>query len=377
MATRRPVLCPNCGAHIRKNGYCTSCNMNYHVLMKAYNTSDYYYNQGYDRAAARDLSGAVDSLMVALRYNKKNVPARNLLGLIHYEMGEVVEALRHWVMSVNYQPQTNLASRYLKELKTDPTRLANVDQIAKKFNMALDYIDRGDHDLAILQLKNALSENPHFVKGYLLLALLYIHAGNYEKARVALRRVLRVDKANPVAIHYLREMGTSDENIIHMRQESIEDDGLFEDLMVTVDKDDEELTIRKEEVKRPIFKEIAAKRNESVVRTGEFSQLSLARYSGIYVLLGIVIGIMVLYFAVVPHQRKKMLSENENLIRSYSEELADKNATISAQQAEIDSLNNEIVLMRDKATSTDALPDYSKIKNGMSEEDLDHIMDTE
>ena len=351
--------------------------MNYHVLMKAYNTSDYYYNQGYDRAAARDLSGAVASLMVALRYNKKNVPARNLLGLIHYEMGEVVEALRHWVMSVNYQPQTNLASRYLKELKTDPTRLANVDQIAKKFNMALDYIDRGDHDLAILQLKNALSENPHFVKGYLLLALLYIHAGNYEKARVALRRVLRVDKANPVAIHYLREMGTSDENIIHMRQESIEDDGLFEDLMVTVDKDDEELTVRKEEVKRPIFKEIAAKRNESVVRTGEFSQLSLARYSGIYVLLGIVIGIMVLYFAVVPHQRKKMLSENENLIRSYSEELADKNATISAQQAEIDSLNNEIVLMRDKATNTDALPDYSKIKNGMSEDDLDHIMDTE
>lgn len=377
MATRRPVLCPNCGAHIRKNGYCTNCNMNYHVLMKAYNTSDYYYNQGYDRAAARDLSGAVASLMVALRYNKKNVPARNLLGLIHYEMGEVVEALRHWVMSVNYQPQTNLASRYLKELKTDPTRLANVDQIAKKFNMALDYIDRGDHDLAILQLKNALSENPHFVKGYLLLALLYIHAGNYEKARVALRRVLRVDKANPVAIHYLREMGTSDENIIHMRQESIEDDGLFEDLMVTVDKDDEELTVRKEEVKRPIFKEIAAKRNESVVRTGEFSQLSLARYSGIYVLLGIVIGIMVLYFAVVPHQRKKMLSENENLIRSYSEELADKNATISAQQAEIDSLNNEIVLMRDKATNTDALPDYSNIKNGMSEEDLDHIMDTE
>ena len=109
MATKRPVLCPNCGAHIKKNGYCSSCHMPLPVLKKAFNTSDYYYNIGYDRAVARDLSGAIDSLNISLRYNKKNIMSRNLLGLVYYEMGEIVNALSQWVMSVNYQPSGNLA----------------------------------------------------------------------------------------------------------------------------------------------------------------------------------------------------------------------------------------------------------------------------
>lgn len=60
--------------------------------------------------------------------------------------------------------------------------------------MAIQYAHSEDYDLSILQLKSALSDNPHFVKGYLLLALLYIGTDNYEKARVTLRRVLKIDK---------------------------------------------------------------------------------------------------------------------------------------------------------------------------------------
>ena len=90
--TMRPVLCPHCGAQVRKNGYCSECYLPLSMLKKAQNTSNYYYNIGYDRASARDLSGAIESLLQALRYNKRNVPARNLLGLIYYEMGEAVQA---------------------------------------------------------------------------------------------------------------------------------------------------------------------------------------------------------------------------------------------------------------------------------------------
>jgi tetratricopeptide (TPR) repeat protein len=80
-----------------------------------------------------------------------------------------------------------------------------------------------------LQLKSALSDNPHFVKGYLLLALLYIGTDNYEKARVTLRRVLKIDKANSLAVHYLREMGDTEENIIEMRKQNVDNDGLLDD----------------------------------------------------------------------------------------------------------------------------------------------------
>lgn len=378
MATRRPVLCPNCGAQIRKNGYCSACYIPINVLKKAYNTSDYYYNIGYDRAAARDLSGAIESLNMSLRYNKKNIMTRNLLGLIYYEMGEIVMALSHWVMSVNYQPANNLASRYLKELRQDPTRLDNVDQIARKYNMALSYARSGDYDLSVIQLKGILKENPHFVKGYLLLALLNIETNHYENARKTLKRVLKIDKANPLAIHYLHEMGDSDENIIQMRKESVDNDGLFdeeymEDVSVTVEGD----TVI-EGGNKNIFKEISAKYKNTTVKTGEFGDVNFARYSGFYVLVGLVLGVLILSFIVVPQQRKKIRQENDKLIKSYSEEITSKNLQIETLNEEIEELTMIIEGTPESGDDEDStMPDYSEIEHGMSIDDIQEMIDNE
>ncbi len=40
--------CLNCGAPVLENGHCSQCGMNYKLLAKAYNTSNYYYNLGLD-----------------------------------------------------------------------------------------------------------------------------------------------------------------------------------------------------------------------------------------------------------------------------------------------------------------------------------------
>lgn len=379
MATVRPVLCPNCGAQVRKTGYCSACYMHINVLRKAYNTSNYYYNIGYDKAAARDLSGAVESLNMSLRYNKKNIMTRNLLGLIYYEMGEVVTALSHWVMSVNYQTSGNMASKYLKELRQDPTGLDSVDQIARNYNMALGYVQSEDFDLAILQLKSVLAANPHFVKGYLLLALLYINSGNYEKARVTLRRVLKIDKANPMAIHYLHEMGDTDENIIQMRSESVENDGLLDDdFMEEAVATDSEAVSAGRHTGIGSIKEIIARQSKKVVKTGEFGEISMARYSGMYVLVGLVLGVLLLFFAVMPFQRKKLRNENEQLIKTYSEELAAKNSTIIALNDEVEQLNKQIEDMVAADNNSDnPLPDYSDVQHGMSEDDIQNMIDNE
>ncbi|MBO6115188.1 MAG: tetratricopeptide repeat protein [Lachnospiraceae bacterium] len=375
MATKRPVLCPNCGAHIKKNGYCSSCHMPLPVLKKAFNTSDYYYNMGYDRAVARDLSGAIDSLNISLRYNKKNIMSRNLLGLVYYEMGEIVNALSQWVMSVNYQPSGNLASKYLKELRQDPTLLANVDQIAQKYNQALNYAKSEDFDLAIIQLKSVLSSNPHFVKGYLLLALLYINSDNYERARTTLRRVLKIDKANTLAIHYLHEMGDTDENIIEMSKESVENDGLLDEeeaitLSTTGAKSDNKIKL--------FFGDLIERYKAKAVSRGEYGEISFAKYSGIYVLLGMVLGIFILYFIVVPAQKRKIINEKDELIKSYSEELADKNATINSLTNEIADLNVELeAALNPEEDVQNPLPDYSGVENGMSDEDLQNLINNE
>ena len=376
--TMRPVLCPHCGAQVRKNGYCSECYLPLSMLKKAQNTSNYYYNIGYDRASARDLSGAIESLLQALRYNKRNVPARNLLGLIYYEMGEAVQAMSEWVMSINYQQENNLATKYLKELKKDPARLESVDQLARKFNMAIQYAHSEDYDLSILQLKSALSDNPHFVKGYLLLALLYIGTDNYEKARVTLRRVLKIDKANSLAVHYLREMGDTEENIIEMRKQNVDNDGLLDDDYLEEIVVTEDGRAPKKIEKKNLFQEIKAKKERGVVRTGQFGQVSLAKYSGLYMLLGLVFGVLLFSFFILPGQKKKLRVENEQLIKTYSEELAGKNSTINSLSAEVDSLTKQIDTLQNGAAQGETdLPDYSNVVSGMSDTDLQNMIDKE
>ena len=44
--------------------------------------SNYWYNDGLGKARIRDLSGAITSLRKSLQYNRENVTARNLLGLV-------------------------------------------------------------------------------------------------------------------------------------------------------------------------------------------------------------------------------------------------------------------------------------------------------
>lgn len=45
------------------------------------------------------MTGAAESLKTKCDDSQNNIEARNLLGLVYCEMGEVVEALSQWVIS--------------------------------------------------------------------------------------------------------------------------------------------------------------------------------------------------------------------------------------------------------------------------------------
>ena len=93
------MRCYNCGAELGKGDNCQNCGTNVKVYKKILMASNAYYNDALEKAGVRDLSGAIESLKISLRFNKLNIDARNLLGLIYYEMGEVVTALTEWVIS--------------------------------------------------------------------------------------------------------------------------------------------------------------------------------------------------------------------------------------------------------------------------------------
>ena len=172
-------------------------------MQKIQYAANSYYNRGLEMAKERNLSGAAIFLKRALQFNKYHTDARNLLGLIFYEMGETSDALIQWVISINLQPDGNRADYYLDEVQRKPGQLEIASQMVKKFNQALFYAQNDSDDLAVLQLKRIVDEKPNFVKAHLLLALLYMEHGDYTKAGKSLFKVLQIDNNNEKATRYM------------------------------------------------------------------------------------------------------------------------------------------------------------------------------
>ena len=199
--------CPKCGHEItRWRKRCEICGQEISAYERLVLISNSYYNKGLERARVRDLSGAIEILKKSLEINKENTNARNLLGLVYFELGEVVAAISQWVISQNYQPQDNDAEYFLKKVQSDKVAFDGMNQNIKKFNIALANAKRQDDDLAILQLKRVISQNPKFVRALLLLALVYMKNCEYEKARRCLVRVQKIDVGNVDALRYLEEI---------------------------------------------------------------------------------------------------------------------------------------------------------------------------
>ena len=172
--------CMNCGAPIGKSDYCTSCGFHVEVQKKIWQLSNTYYNLGLDKAQIRDLSGAIDLLKRSLKFNKLNVQARNLLGLVYFETGEAVAALSEWIISKNIMPENNIASEYIERLQQNANKLDVINQTIKKYNDSLQCCRKGSEDVAVIQLKKILNQNPKLIKGYHLLALIYLKKEEYE-----------------------------------------------------------------------------------------------------------------------------------------------------------------------------------------------------
>ena len=78
------------------------------------------------------------------------------------------------------------------------------------------------------------------------------------------------------------EMGDTEENIIEMRKQNVDNDGLLDDDYLEEIVVTEDGRAPKKIEKKNLFQEIKAKKDTSVVRTGQFRQVSLAKYSGMY-----------------------------------------------------------------------------------------------
>lgn len=365
--------CLHCGATVLINDVCSVCGLKQEYLIRAWNTSLYYYNQGLAYAGIRNLTSAELALKTALQYNKANIDARNLLGLVYYETGQVIEALVQWVISSNYQAEENPAVRYLDLVQGNQNKLNAYDQSAKKYNLTLHYVRQKNYDLALIQLKRILSDNPHFVKAYLVLALVYMQEGNAERAKRALQRVMKIDRYHPMAQQYLEEL-TKNEKAYTSGLTGVADaydDGLPDlDIEVSYDEEPEEEEADEEETARRKIREIiergAAAEDisaEQNLEVGSYQEIKYGKHNIMYLIAGLIIGIAAVYFLIMPAKIKSIQNEDRDMKTSFRAELSGKNDTIAKLNEEKEKLENQI------SSLTKQMEDMEQESSGSNVED--------
>ena len=315
------MICYRCGQDVGDAKRCPNCGADLTVFWKVRRISNSYYNLGLQQAEVRNLSGAVESLKNSLKFNKYNIAARNLLGLVFHEMGETVAAVSEWVISQSYQPDDNLANGYLDEIQKNRGQLDTINQTIKKYNQALHYCQQDSRDLAIIQLKKVLSMNPKLIKGHQLLALLYLQDGKLELAKKSLRNAGKIDANNTTTLRYLKEVNTQ----------------LKEKSPSKKPKDDDLISYQSG--------------NETIIMPKRFKESSLGSMLA-YIVTGLIVGAAVTAFLIVPNVKnqakedaKQQILEASDTISSNGQTIKDLEQQVSDLQAQLDeeANNNEKV----------------------------------
>lgn len=306
------MFCYNCGCHLSEHDFCTACGADVSLYKKILAVSNMYYNEGLEKAGVRDLTGAVTSLRQSLKFNKNNIQARNLLGLVYFETGEVVAALSEWVISKNLSPEKNIADDYIDKLQSNGSRLESINQTIKKYNQALVYCMQDGKDLAVIQLKKVLSLNPRFVRAHQLLALLYMDIEEWERAERELRKCMDIDRNNLQTLRYLKEV----EQML-IPDETVHQPSKRKKNEVVRYQSDNEIIIQPANVKEP--------------KSGGVSTL-------VNLGLGLIIGVAATYFLIVPAAQSNAKLQYQAKITEMGNESDAKTVRIQELESEIKKL---------------------------------------
>lgn len=214
------MKCPSCEKTTKNRARCDHCKADLLLYKKVHMMAASLYNKGLEQAQGRCLSGAISTLTMCLGLQKDHLEARNLLGLIYWEVGEVTQALKHWQISAQAQKEDNLATSYLARVQEDPLELATYTDTMGLFNKSLQHMAQGSEDMAIISLRKAMAQNPNYIKAKALLSLYYITQKQEDKGAQLLKEILEISKDDPKANHYWNEL---DPTTVVKAQEVVEE----------------------------------------------------------------------------------------------------------------------------------------------------------
>ena len=313
------MRCYKCNSVLSETNFCNSCGTDVTLYKKIVKMSNTYYNMGLAKAKVRDLSGAADLLRRSVRIDKRNVNARNLLGLVYFEMGECVAAFTEWVISKNIKPEKNVADSYLKEVQSNPNKLNLMNQSIKKYNHALEAATQGSTDMAIIQLKKILNMNPNFLKAQQLLALLYMKNDEYDRALKILNKSIRIDVNNTLTLKYIDEINKVKQAKAKAKSKGKAVKKIEKSAVIDGDRE-------------------ALSGNDVIIPKNSYRDVNYGLITFINIVIGIVIGAAMVFFIVTPAKQADVEKEYKDKIESKENQVAMLNISVSELERQVENL---------------------------------------
>ena len=321
------MKCPNCGFEFFEGCHCPDCGVDVYVFRKTRGASVRLYNDALKLAEERDLSGAAEKLEQSLLFDKNNIPARNLLGLIYCEMGRIGDALKHWIISTSMQPEGNAAAGYMDYLQRNAREMEKCNDAIRMYNQAIHYLKQGSDDLAVIQLKKSIDNNPGFLDAYNLMTLCCIEDKNAKRAQHFNEIVLKRDIRNPLALHYRSLLGNASASSPSPLKKAEKSKGPAA------------ISVKKTDSNPPIPRYKRKEKINSVLEKRDF----LAFLAGIGVA---VIVILVLIVPALNESKNTKIKELETAIENYAGETEMTPEEVLAMRTELEKLQTENKLLR-------------------------------
>lgn len=320
------MKCPNCGFNFLEGSHCPDCGIDVYVFSKTRSASIRLYNEALKLAEERDLSGAAANLEQSLLFDKNNLNARNLLGLIYCEMGRIGDALKHWIISTSMHAEGNAAAGYIDYLQRNAREMEKYNDAIRMYNQAIHYLKQGSDDLAVIQLKKSIDNNPNFLDAYNLMTLCCIEDKNAKRAQHFNEIVLKRDIRNPIALHYAKMLGNSPASHTTVKKPE-------------KSKTPTAVSVKKTDSNPPIPRYKRREKNNSVLEKRNFLSF----------LAGIGVAVIVILVLIVPalnESKNNKIKELEIAVENYAGETNMTPEEVLAMRTELEKLQAENKLLR-------------------------------
>ncbi len=326
--------CYNCQTKLGERDICLGCGADVRLYKKIFIASNQYYDIGLEKARERDLTGAVAALQESLRFDRHNSKARNLLGLVYYQLGEVGLAVRAWEESRTLEGHDPVALYFLKSTRGEMD--SHVGML-KRYNRAVHYVEEKSYDLAFLELKRIVSKRVCINKARQMYALLLMQQNMFHRAEKVLQDCLEIDRGDALTQYYLDEL---------TRMKKRNRDSLTEAV-----KEVQDTYTREDDVLIP-------------VRQREFS------HYGVYLLYlfgGILLGAGVIFFLYAPAMKTAVLKEQADSLSRTEERVSTLQADLAEKEASITTLEGEKADLEDTiSTLEEKLDDLDGTREGIA-----------